>query len=76
LDALSRKIAKDMNERGWTRQMIQEAFEKGEQFPAINRLGGAMTPAIRYVHPSTGQSVVIDNATGQVIQVGGKGFLY
>jgi hypothetical protein len=28
------------------------------------------------VHPSTGQSVVVDNATGAIIHVGGKGYKY
>jgi len=52
--------------------MIKEAFEKGESVPAINKATGG--PATRYIHPETGQSVVIDNATGEVIHVGGTGF--
>ncbi|MEW5978410.1 MAG: RHS repeat-associated core domain-containing protein [Acidobacteriota bacterium] len=76
LDRLSPKILRQMQTRGWTRVEIQEAFEKGQQFPAVNRLRGANTPATRYVHPSTGKSVVIDNASGEVIQVGAPGFRF
>ncbi len=47
---------------------------KGMQIPAIN--GATGNPAIRYVHPVTGQSVVVDRVTKEVIHVGGPGFLY
>jgi hypothetical protein len=33
-------------------------------------------PATPYVHPKTGQSVVLDDVTGEVIHVGGPGFTY
>jgi Colicin E5 ribonuclease domain len=69
-------IQRQMGTRGWTPDLIDEAVQQGRAFPAVNKLGGANTPATRYVHPRTGQSVVIDNATGQVIQVGGPGFRY
>ena len=32
--------------------------------------------ATRYVHPTTGRSIVIDNTTGKLLQVGGDGFLW
>jgi hypothetical protein len=32
--------------------------------------------ATRYIHPVTGQSVVVDNVTGNVVHVGGPGFQY
>jgi hypothetical protein len=32
--------------------------------------------ATRYVNPTTGRSVVIDNVTQEVLHVGGDGFLY
>lgn len=76
LGNLSSKIQRQMGTRGWTPDLIDEAVQQGRAFPAVNKLGGANTPATRYVHPGTGQSVVIDNATGQVIQVGGPGFRY
>jgi RHS repeat-associated protein len=71
---LSSKITRQMASRGWTTDMIMEAFERGHQFIATNlRTGGEAT---RYVHPVTGQSVVIDNLTGEIIHVGGPGFRY
>ena len=76
LEQLSPKIEKQLQQRGWTKEQITQAFEHGEDFPAVNRLGGANTPATRYINPQTGQSVVIDNATGEIIHVGGPGFRY
>ncbi len=73
---MSSKIQRQMGTRGWTPGLIDEAVLQGRAFPAVNKLGGANTPATRYVHPRTGQSVVIDNATGEIIQVGGPGFRY
>lgn len=37
---------------------------------------GKNGPATRYVHPKTGKSVVVDNRTGEIFHVGGKGFKY
>ena len=73
---ISAKIERQMQTRGWTPDLIDEAVTSGNKFPAVNKLGGANTPATRYVSPTTGQSVVIDNATGEIIQVGGPGFKY
>ncbi len=74
LENLSSKIEGQMQQRGWTPQQIQEAFDNGEQVNAINKATGGS--ATRYINPTTGQSVVIGNTTGQVIHVGGPGFLY
>jgi hypothetical protein len=63
-----------MARRGWTPQQIDEAVQSGKQVPAISKATG--NPATRYVHPETGQSVVVDNVTGEVIHVGGPGFRY
>ncbi|MFQ5668641.1 MAG: RHS repeat-associated core domain-containing protein, partial [Candidatus Binatia bacterium] len=72
---LSQKIRRQMAKRGWTEQQIQEAIQNpAKRIPAINKATG--NPATRYVHPKTGQSVVVDNATGEVIHVGGPGFRY
>jgi RHS repeat-associated protein len=68
------KIERQMASRGWTTEQIQEAIRSGEQIPAVNRATGS--PAIRYVHPETGQSVVVDTVTNEVIHVGGPGFRY
>lgn len=71
---LSTKITRQMDQRGWTQEEIQNAFDRGEQVPAINKATSG--PATRYINPDTGQSVIIDNTTGEVIHVGGPGFLY
>ncbi len=74
LENLSPKIVKQMTQRGWTPEQIQEAFDNGEQVNALNKATG--DAATRYINPGTGQSVVIVNGTGEVIHVGGAGFLY
>jgi RHS repeat-associated protein len=71
---VSAKIARQMLSRGWTREQIIEAITNGEQFSAINKATG--NPATRYVSPTTGQSLVRDNITGDIIHVGGPGFKY
>ena len=67
--------ANQLAKRGWSAQQITEAIEGGEQFPAVNNVN-AGNPATRYVHPTTGCSVVVDNVTGEVLHVGGSGFKY
>ena len=68
------KRRRQMKQRGWTDAQIAEAVANGAQFIAANlETGGA---AMRYVHPVTGRSVVIDDASGEVIHVGGDGFTY
>ena len=65
------KIRKQMAKRGWTEEQIREALAT-EGIPVRGRSG----PATRYVHPVTGRSVVVDDATGEVFHVGGDGFRY
>jgi hypothetical protein len=72
LENLGSKIERQMQSRGWTAEQVQEAFEDGDQVNAVNKATG--NPATRYIHPGTGQSVVVDNGTGQVVHVGGPGF--
>ena len=67
-------IAKQMGPRGWTEQQIAEAVRSGQQIPAVNKVTG--NAAILYVHPQTGQSVVVDTVTSKVIHVGWAGFKY
>jgi hypothetical protein len=63
-----------MLKRGWTPREIDQAMKHGRRIGARNmRTGG---PATRYVNPSNGQSVVIDDTTGDIIQVGGPGFKF
>jgi Colicin E5 ribonuclease domain len=68
------KLKRQMEQRGWTNEQISEAVEKGQQFPAKNFQSG--NPATRYVHPTTGRSVIIDDVTKGIIQVGGDGFRF
>lgn len=65
------KIRKQMKSRGWTNAMLIEALQTNGM-PAAGKHG----PATRYLHPATGRSVVVDNATGEIFHVGGEGFLY
>ncbi len=74
LNSVTPKKRRQMQQRGWTEQQVLEAFEQGEQFPAVN--SGTGSAATRYVHPDSGQSVILDDATGQPIHFGGPGFKY
>ncbi|HSV13265.1 MAG TPA: colicin E5-related ribonuclease [Tepidisphaeraceae bacterium] len=65
------KLRSQMRRRGWSDQMIREAM----QAPGIPT-NGKKGPATRYVHPTTGRSVVVDNATGEIFHVGGEEFRY
>jgi RHS repeat-associated protein len=69
------KMQRQMQQRGWTPQDITDAMEKGQKFPAPNNVNPA-NAATRYVNPTTGQSVVVDDITGEVLHVGGPGFKY
>jgi hypothetical protein len=68
------KVAKQLKPRGWTEEAVQEAIGSGEQVKAVNKATG--NPATRYIHPKTGQSLVVDDVTREVIHVGGPGFKY
>lgn len=68
------RLARQMIARGWTSEQIEEARRNGERRPAFNSETG--NPATRYIHPVTGRSVVIDDVSGDVIHVGGDGFIY
>ncbi len=69
------KWAGQLSKRGWTAEQITEAVTKGKSFDAVNMVNKANS-ATRYVHPTTGQSVVIDNVTKELLHVGGPGFKY
>ena len=64
-----------MEARGWTPEKIDDAIQNGKQYEAPNNINPA-NGATRYESPTTGQSVVIDNVTNEVIHVGGPGFRY
>jgi hypothetical protein len=53
-------------QRGWTLELIDEAIASGRRYPAPNYVNHGNT-ATRYVSPRTGQSVVIDDQTGEVL---------
>jgi RHS repeat-associated protein len=63
-----------MKSRGWTSDQITEAIEKGEQFPAPNDVNPG-NAATRYVNPTTGRYLVMDNVTHEILQLGGDGFI-
>jgi hypothetical protein len=69
------KWANQMAKRGWTPEQISEAIQRGEAFSAPNKVNPGNT-ATRYVHPETTRSVVVDDATREVLHVGGDGFDY
>lgn len=69
------KSIRQMDQRGWVPSQVTEAIKTGQQFPATNLVNKA-NPAIRYVHPTTGQSVVQDTVTKEIIHFGGSGFKY
>ena len=64
-----------MRARGWTDDQITEAIRGGLQHPTTNSVAPGNGDT-RYVHPTTGRSVVVDDTTGEVIHVGGDGYVY
>lgn len=65
------KIRAQMQRRGWTEEQILEALLT-MPLPARGKKG----PALRYVHPQTGKSLVVDEVTREIFHVGGEGFKY
>jgi hypothetical protein len=65
------KLRKQMLKRGWTEQQVREALMTSP-VAATGKRG----PALRYVHPSTGKTVLVDVASGEVFHVGGEGYRY
>lgn len=61
-----------MTTRGWTKQEILDTVREGDAYAVTNKATGG--PATEYVSRSTGKFVVIDNNTGQVLQVSAHGF--
>ena len=69
------KWANQLAQRGWTEKQITEAIIKGKSFDAVNMVNKT-NGATRYVHPTTGQSIVVDNVTKELLHTGGAGFKY
>jgi hypothetical protein len=67
--------ANQMQKRGWTPSQITDAISNGESFQAPNSVNPG-NPATRFVSPQTGQSVVLDTVTREVLHIGGPGFRY
>jgi RHS repeat-associated protein len=67
--------ANRMAKGAWTKARISEALARGRFFPAPNRINPA-NGATRYINPTTGQSVVRDNVTTEIIHLGGRGYRY
>lgn len=66
---------KKMESRGWTEEEIDTSIHNGLHLPARNNVNPGHA-ASRYVHPTTGRSVVLDDVTSEVIHLGGDGFVY
>ncbi len=66
------EILSDMATRDWTPEQINNAVTYGDRIDAIDKSTGE--PATRYVYPETGRSVVINNNTREVVQVGRSDF--
>lgn len=64
-----------MKYRGWTSGLITEAILKGKQLPACNYVHKD-NEAIRYIHPDTEKSIVVDMVTRELIHIGGNDFMY
>lgn len=64
-----------MKYRGWTSGLITEAILKGKQLPACNHVHKD-NEAIRYIHPDTEKSIVVDMVTRELIHIGGNDFMY
>jgi hypothetical protein len=71
---LNSKAQKDMKKRDITPEQIDEAVRSGPRIDAKNLATGG--PATRYVNPNTGQSVVIDDTTNEIIHLGKPNYQY
>ncbi|HMN41861.1 MAG TPA: colicin E5-related ribonuclease [Phycisphaerales bacterium] len=74
-DKSGTKWTNQMTKRGWTPQQIDEATQLGAAYRATNNLNPSNS-ATRYVHPTTGRSVVVDDVTYEVFHIGGDNFKY
>jgi len=68
------KFQRQMLQRGWADLQIDEAVAGGMRYGVVNFETGVS--ATRYVHPETGRSVIIEDASGEVLDVGGDDFRY
>ena len=54
----------------WTPEKINRAFDGGQKFDTSNFKNS--NPATRYVDPQTGDWIVVDDVTGDIIQFGNR----
>jgi hypothetical protein len=66
-----RKLRRQMQKRGWTESTIRQALE-ASALPAQGKHGRAF----RYVHAVTGNSVVVDAASGDIFHHGRERYGY
>lgn len=59
--------------RGWTPEDVTYTIKTGKSYPATNMINKA-NGATRFQNPKTGKSIVIDDKTYELIQVGGENF--
>ena len=64
-----------MTKRGWTPEQITEALKSKEVYQMVNEVNLG-NQALRYVHPTTGTSVVINSVTNEMLQIGGEGVVW
>ncbi len=69
------KWANRVSKGGWTRQGIINTILKGKVYSAVN-LVRPDSSATRFVNPSNGLSLVVDDETHQIIQLGRPGHAY
>lgn len=69
------KWQNQLTKRGWTSEQITEALKSKEVYEMVNKVHPE-NQALRYVHPVTGKSVVIDSVTNEILQIGGEEFLW
>jgi RHS repeat-associated protein len=68
-----------MTKRGFDKDEILDIIENGDARQTADITNGGPSnaqPATRFTDPGSGRSVTVNNATGKVIQVGDKGFVY
>jgi hypothetical protein len=71
----TQKWENQMKSRGWTEEEITRTMLSGARLPTYNNVNPG-NGATRIISPNTGQSLVIDNLTGEVLHVGGPRFDY
>lgn len=63
-----------MVKRGWTQAEVEKVVAEGAQSEVVDRTTG-FTPATQYLDTASGRFVVVNNATGNIVQVSGADFL-